>query len=446
MNISVIGLGKLGAVMAALFADRGHNITGVDKNRAFIDAVNEGRAPVQEPGLPELIGKNRERLRATLDTEGAVLASDATFIIVPTPSGPDGKFSLDYVRPAVESIGNALKRKSGYHLVVLSSTVMPGDTAGEVQPLLEATSGKRCGADFGLCYNPEFIALGSVIRDMSRPDMVLIGECDERAGAMLAGIYQHVCESDYKTARMNFVNAELTKLSVNTYVTTKISYANMLADLCERLPGADVDTVTQALGLDKRIGPKYLKGALGYGGPCFPRDNVAFSALARSLGMEAILADATQRINHLQVPRLTSLITSLLPDGGAVGILGLAYKPATNVIEESQGMLLAESLLKAGVPLVVYDPLAMDNAKAILGARIRYTSSVQECAAAAHLIVIMNPAEEFRALRPEHLNAERGTPAVVDCWRILPRQEFESAANYVTLGQASAPSARSFQA
>jgi UDPglucose 6-dehydrogenase len=179
-------------------------------------------------------------------------------------------------------IGKALARKNSYHLVVLSSTVMPGATE-KIRQMLEQTSGKRCGEEFGFCYNPEFIALGSVIRDMLNPDMLLIGESDERAGQILAGIYGNVCKSKPVVARMNFVNAELTKLSVNTYVTTKISYANMLAEICEKLPGADADVVTSALGLDSRIGRKYLKGALGYGGPCFPRDNVAFAALARSL-------------------------------------------------------------------------------------------------------------------------------------------------------------------
>ena len=175
---------------------------------------------------------------------------------------------------------------------------MPGSTGGTLLPALEEHSGKKCGTDFGLCYNPEFIALGSVIRDMLNPDMILIGESDARSGEILEELYQGVCESNPRIQRMNFVNAELTKLSVNTFVTTKISYANMLAQVCETLPGADVDVVTSAIGCDTRIGQKYLKGALGYGGPCFPRDNVAFSALARANGAPALLAEATDQLNR----------------------------------------------------------------------------------------------------------------------------------------------------
>src|SRR5438132_560206 len=231
MKLSIIGLGKLGAPMAAVMAEKGHNVIGVDVSPAFVSAINQGKAPVSEPGLEDLVRKNRPRLSATLDCEQAVAASDVTFIIVPTPSEPDGTFSLRHVLPASEFIGRALRRKKSYHLVVLSSTVMPCTTGGELLPVLESVSGKQCGVDFGLCYNPEFIALGSVIHDMLHPDLVLIGEFDRRSGDILVNLYYSLCESRPTIARMNFVNAELTKLSVNTFVTTKISYANMLAQV-----------------------------------------------------------------------------------------------------------------------------------------------------------------------------------------------------------------------
>ncbi len=175
-------------------------------------------------------------------------------------------------------------------------------------PALERASGRRVGETLGLCYSPEFIALGNVIRDMLEPDMVLIGESDPRAGDVLERLYRGVCENDPPFRRMSLVNAELTKIAVNTYVTMKISYANALADMCERLPGADVDTVTDALGLDTRIGPKYLRGAIAYGGPCFPRDNKAFAVLARDLGAEPLLAEATDAVNVAQTDRLARIV------------------------------------------------------------------------------------------------------------------------------------------
>ena len=303
--------------------------------------------------------------------------SDASFVIVPTPSDSTGFFSNRFVLQAMESLGEALRDKKGYHMVVITSTVMPGTTGGEIKAALEAASGRKVGPDLGLCYNPEFIALGSVVRDMLYPDSILIGESDAKAGDMLQTIYLQMCENKPPVQRMNFVNAELTKISVNTYVTTKISYANMLADLCDRLPGADVDVVTRALGADTRIGGKYLKGAMGYGGPCFPRDNVAFAALARKIGARADVAEATDRINNHQIERLTSLVAKFAKAGTRIALLGLSYKPQTPVVEESHSVKLAARLADAGYIVSVHDPLAQDAALAVLGDKVVGASSIE---------------------------------------------------------------------
>jgi UDPglucose 6-dehydrogenase len=434
MKLSIIGLGKLGSPMAAAMAHKGHTVVGVDVNPAYVTAIQEGRAPVNEPRLADLIQANRARLSATTDCEEAILATEASFIIVPTPSNPDGAFSMRYVMSVAEKIGAALRRKKEWHLVVLSSTVMPGSTGGQLLPLLEGLSGKRCGEDFGLCYNPEFIALGSVIHDMLNPDMILIGESDPRSGDLLESLYQGVCESHPRIQRMNYVNAELTKLSVNTFVTTKISYANMLAQVCETLPGADVDVVTAAIGCDSRIGQKYLKGALGYGGPCFPRDNVAFSALARANGVPALLAEATDQMNRRQVPRLAELILSRLPENGVAGILGLSYKPDTDVVEESQGLAIASHLLEQGAQVAVYDPAAMENARRLLRGRVIFAGSAADCAAQADVLAITTPWQEFRVLSPADIKHGQTKPVLLDCWRILPRESFEGSAEFLTLG------------
>jgi len=439
MKLSIIGLGKLGAPMAAVMAHKGHTVVGVDLNPFLVKALQEGRAPVEETGLAAMIRTNRERLSATLDYAEAVLATDVTFIIVPTPSDPDGRFSMRHVLSAAEKIGAALRQKESWHLVVLSSTVMPGSTKGKLAPALEAASGKTCGVDFGLCYNPEFIALGSVIHDMLNPDMILIGESDARSGKLLEELYQGACDSRPNIQRMNYVNAELTKISVNTFVTTKISYANMLAQVCETLPGADVDVVTAALGCDTRIGAKYLKGGLGYGGPCFPRDNVAFSAMARTNGVPALLAEATDQINRRQVPRLAAMILDRLPQDGIVGVLGLSYKPNTDVIEESQGIALAKMLLAAGARVVVYDPAAMANARKALQGNVVFAATAAECAGAADVSAIMTPWEEFRSLKPEHLNCTKDKPVILDCWRILRAKDFGRSADIVTLGRFGQP-------
>ena len=437
MSISVIGLGKLGAVLAGVMADKGHQVVGVDVNPAAVTAINQGVSPVREPGLDEMIRRNASRMSATADVADAIARTDITFVVVPTPSGPDGTFSLQYVLNAAEPIAQGLRDKSRYHVVVISSTVMPGATGGEVLPVLERISGKKCGPDFGLCYNPEFIALGSVIRDMSTPDMILIGESDERAGATLEALYRTVCANHPPVARMNFVNAELTKISVNTYVTTKISYANMLAEVCEKVPGADCGVISQAIGLDTRIGRKYLKGAFGYGGPCFPRDNTAFAKFADMHGVDATLAKATDQVNRKQVTRLAERVLGLLPASGTVGILGLSYKPDTEVIDESQGVMLARHLAGEGVRVCAYDPAAMANAQRALGSAVTYSESMEACAGQAAVLVIATPWKQFAALRPQHLS-KAGRPVLIDWWGILPAAEFADTADYIACGQGPA--------
>ena len=439
MKISVIGLGKLGAPLAAVLASKGFSVVGTDLNQDFVDAINSGVAPVDEPRLQELIDGNRERLRATADPAAAVAETDVTFIIVPTPSDETGRFRNSYILGALDSVGAGLRRKTGYHVVVITSTVMPGSTGGEIRAALEVQSGRTVGANLGLCYNPEFIALGSVVRDMLTPDVILIGESDAKAGEILERIYQQSCDNKPAVRRMNFVNAELTKISVNTFVTTKISYANMLADLCDRIPGADVDVVTQAVGSDSRIGGKYLRGAIGYGGPCFPRDNVAFAALARSVGARAELAEATDAVNRYQVERVLGAIQAQLRHSGPIGILGLSYKPDTSVVEESQGVALAARLLEAGHDVIAYDPKALDSARAA-SASIVPAESAEDCVRRSALVVVMTPWPEFRSIpldaftRPQRMT-------VIDCWRLLAREEVGTVADLIYLGQ-GAPASR----
>ncbi|HEU4628853.1 MAG TPA: nucleotide sugar dehydrogenase [Gemmatimonadaceae bacterium] len=434
-RISVFGLGKLGACMAATMADRGAHVIGVDVSPTTVATLNAGHAPVVEPGLAELVAANRERLRATTDAREAVLGSDLSFIIVPTPSDSAGGFATHFVEQVARDIGRALRDKAGYHLVVLTSTVLPGATAHRVLPLLEAESGKACGPDFGLCYNPEFIALGSVVRDLLNPDVVLIGQSDERAGALLEAWYAGYCDNAPPVERMSFVNAELTKLAVNTYVTMKITFANTLAALCEELPGADVDVVSAAIGRDSRIGRKYLTGGLGYGGPCFPRDNKALFALAQTLGTPAGLARATDLANDALLERQLERIHALLQPGMSVAVLGVAYKPDTTVVEESQGLALARALAERGVAVTVHDALALDAARAALGDAVRYEPSLAACLQAADLVVLATPTAELRALEAADFPARERPVIVVDCWRLLATKlAGDARVEYVPLG------------
>jgi UDPglucose 6-dehydrogenase len=418
VKICVVGLGKLGAPLAAVLAAAGHDVVGIDVNPAMVAAIREGRAPVAEPGLQERIDAGRARLTATQSWDEAVAGADASFIIVPTPSQPDGGFTNDYVLDAVRNIGAVLRRTRHYHVVNITSTVMPGATDGVIRAALEDASGLSVPGTVGLCYNPEFIALGSVINDMLRPDMILLGESDARAGDVIAAVYRAVTENAPPVQRMALVNAETAKLALNAYVTMKISFGNFIAELCEKMPGGDADAVLAALGKDSRIGGKYLKGALGYGGPCFPRDNAAISHLARQLDAQPDLALATEAVNRRQASRLAALVRRQLPRGGAVAILGMAYKPGTPVMEESQGVMLAADLADSGVTVTVHDPLALENARAVLGERVRYAADLGEAVSGAAVIVIATPTPSFRALSAI-IGQRNDAVIIVDCWRLL---------------------------
>ena len=420
LKVSVIGLGKLGCSMAAAMASKGVDVIGVDISKHTVDLVNEGAAPVQETDLDTLVKLNKQRLRATLSHSEAILNSDISFVIVPTPSDERGAFSLQYAKWAFREIGRALAHKNEYHLVVLTSTVLPGSTRYGLLPVLERESGKKCGADFGLCYSPEFIALGSIIRDFLNPDFTLVGEYDQGSGEILEHAYSYILSNSPPCRRMSLENAELTKIALNTFVTTKITYANMLASLCEKIPGGDVDVVTTAIGNDSRIGKKYLTGAIGYGGPCFPRDNVALGFLARELGVDAGIAEATNSVNKNIVPRIVTQVQKLISQGDTVAILGLAYKPHSHVIEESQGAILAEALARSGVRVVAYDPLASDNVKNELKGRILVLDTLQDCLDQASLVLITTPDPEFRWITAESFHNKQ--VIVLDFWRILDEQ------------------------
>jgi UDPglucose 6-dehydrogenase len=422
MNISLIGLGKLGLCSAACFASKGHHVIGVDSNRQHVDALKGGQCLVDEPGLPTLLEQCGSHIEFTMDYDDAVRRTDVTLIVVPTPSNPDGRFSNAYVEAVLDQIAPALKEKDSFHIVDVVSTVMPTTCERLFTPRLEGLTGKRCGQDFGLVYNPEFIALGSVLHDFLHPDMLLIGASDDRSAQAVKELYASTVENDPQYAVMNLTNAEITKLSLNCYVTMKISFANELAAVCEHISGADVDTVTSAVGADTRVGRRYLKGGLGFGGPCFPRDNLAFQRCAEDADVEAYLSPRVVKVNTEIVNRLFTMIGEHARPGSTVALLGLSYKPGTHIVEEAQPVMLASALLDAGYVVRMHDPKAMKPASEMLRGRGTYCADPYEAASGASVVVLMTPWPQYDRLEMDRLEECAGpSPLLVDCWRIHKR-------------------------
>jgi UDPglucose 6-dehydrogenase len=442
-NIAVFGLGKLGACIAAAFASRGFEVIGYDIDSRKTEAVKKRLAPIEEPHLQETIESAGSRLKATNEIEEAVAQSDASFFVPSTPSLPDGSFSNHFLIPAVESVAMSVhRRRKPRHLFVVNSTLTPSTSDQVLKPLLERILGGECGRDFGLSYNPEFIALGDVIKGLLRPDFVLIGESDALSGVLLEQAYKKLCTNSPAIERMSNINAELAKISLNCAVTMKISFVNQLSGVCAKIPGADPSVILRAIGKDRRIGLDYLKPGLGFGGPCFPRDNRLFQYVAQSVGVEAALSHATDRVNEDVNQRLLETVLALSSGDGTVGVLGLAYKPFTGVIDCSPGMWLCERLAASGRRILAHDYLAGANALPKLPSeRVRVCDDPAEIIReGCQTLIITCPWPGYKELFNSKMKLlPAKDTAIVDPWRLLETvvPQFNGVRYITTLGSAA---------
>jgi len=428
-SASVIGLGKLGVCLAASLAHDVLPVVGVDIDADIVERLNRGQATREEPYLQEYIDKAGEDFQATTDVEQAVAETDITFLVVNTPSTEEGRYSLEYVEAACESIGKAVGNKDSYHVVVVTSTVFPGSTTGDIRDTLESSSGKTAGEDFGLCYSPEFIAIGDVIRGLEDPDFFLVGEQTERAGDVLSSIYDRLGKEDSPVVRMDPVSAEVAKMALNSYATTKISFVNTLAQICDGT-GANVDTVSEALAMDDRISGAYLTAGARYGGPCFPRDNQAFSKLATDIGTTAPIAESTDKVNDRHTDWIADAANTVREEGDRVAILGLTYKPGTDIVEESQGMELVRRFQDEW-QVSCHDPSAGAPDLGQIGDRTRLCGSATEALEDASVAVIATQWEEYTDL--SIYSSFDGT--IVDPWGLFESSELPETVGYYPIGR-----------
>jgi UDPglucose 6-dehydrogenase len=389
MELAVFGLGKLGLPLAALLASKGHRVIGVDPNESNRMAAAGTGSLWEEEGLARMLARHRERITTTADASVAVENSTMALVIVPTPSDCSGAFSNEFLLGAIKQIGTALRGSSKRYDVVVVSTVMPGSTHGPLRAQLEKASLRKLGPELSLLYSPLFIALGSVIRNLRTPDLVLIGEEHEQSdpGSRLAEVWTsvHTKSPRRQIHRLPWAGAEITKLSINSFVTTKIAFANWVAQIAE---GYQVEPagVLAAIGSDTRIGPRYLSYGMPFGGPCFPRDNQAMAVVGEQLGLSGSLPRATQTLNQAQQERLYQSVV-MQARGGKVAVLGLAYKPGTAVTEESSGLRLAQALHENGHTVVVHDPMVTQQT-------LLQVKTVREAVAQAQVVVVASQAYE----------------------------------------------------
>ena len=427
-SISVVGLGYVGLSTAVCLASRGFDVTGVDIDRHKVAALRRGSSPIREAGLDTLLRRSlkRKTLHLQEDYEG-IARSKLAFITVGTPSREDGSVDLGYVEAAAKEVGRELRRARGYRLIVVKSTVPPGTTEGPVKGTLERESRKKAGPDFGLASNPEFLHEGSAIHETFHPDAIVIGGHDKKATNTLLRMYDAFHQGRPPTILTTPPNAEMMKYAINAGRATQISFVNTVANYCTRVPGCDYDEVRKGLSMVARMDERYLGAGLGFGGACLPKECRALAYAVKSTGLDNDLVSEALRVNSGQVGEVIRLAEALCGSlgGKRVTVLGLAFKPETDDVRESVPVALAKSLVDRGAEVTVYDPHAMESAKALLGTHVAYANTAKNALRGSQCAFIATAWEDFRKLHPHDFKAQMASPVVVDGRRLFDLERYE---------------------
>ena len=432
MRICVVGTGYVGLVTGACLADFGMQVVGADKDEGKIEALQRCEIPIYEPGLETLVRKNmrEKRLSFTTDLARGIQEAQAVFIAVGTPSGPDGSADLTFVRQVAKSIGDNL---NGYKVIVTKSTV-PTGTGKLIEGIVREAAGSD--ATFAVVSNPEFLREGSAIEDFMAPDRVVIGSTDQRAIDMMLDIYSPLRVADVPFVISSVETAELIKYASNAFLATKISFINEVAHLSERL-GADVEEVARGMGLDERIGPKFLHPGPGFGGSCFPKDSRAITRLAREHGTNFQIMDAVLEVNQATKRRAYEKLERALGEtaGKTVAVLGLSFKPQTDDIRESPALDIVDSLVAGGARVRAHDPAAMDECRE-RWSDVEFTDDPYQAAEGADALVIVTEWNQFRALDLAKLHRLLARPLIVDLRNIYEPAKMAAAGfEYVSVGR-----------
>ena len=433
MKLAVIGTGYVGLVSGTCFSEFGFDVTCIDMDASKIDSIRSGVMPIYEPGLEELVARNVEagRLHFTTDTGAAVAAADVAFIAVGTPTRQgEGHADLTYVYEAARELAAHL---TGYTVVVTKSTV-PVGTGREVERIIREANPE---ADFDVASNPEFLREGAAISDFMRPDRVVVGAESERARAVLEALYRPLYLIETPVLMTSLETSELIKYASNAFLAVKISYINQMADLCEKV-GADVHDVSKGMGLDKRIGNKFLHPGPGYGGSCFPKDTLALVRTAEDYRSDVSIVEGVVAYNAARKSAMAARVIAASDgvDGKTIAILGLAFKPETDDMRDSPSLDIVPALIEAGAKIRAYDPKSMHEAKPLLPDAVTFTDSAESCLGDADVAVVVTEWNEFRALTPGHfLDAMRGT-VLVDLRNVYKPEDMRDAGlTYQSIGR-----------
>ena len=433
MHVTMIGTGYVGLVSGACFADFGHTVTCIDKDAGKIERLRSGGIPIYEPGLEQLVAGNVKAGRLFFDTQAAeaVQKADAVFIAVGTPSRRgDGHADLSYVYAAAEEIAGML---DGFTVIVTKSTV-PVGTGDEIEKIIRA---KRPDAQFAVVSNPEFLREGAAIEDFKRPDRVVVGIEDERARPVMAELYRPLYLNETPIVFTGRRTSELIKYAANAFLALKITFINEMADLCEAV-GADVQQVARGIGLDKRIGGKFLNAGPGYGGSCFPKDTLALVRTATDAGSPVRLIETTVKVNDARKKAMAQKVATVAEDlaGKTVGVLGLTFKPNTDDMRDAPSLDIVPALQAMGAKVQAFDPEGLHEARQLLR-DVDFKDDPYEVAAGADALVIITEWDQFRALDLDRVKLLMNAPVLIDLRNIYKPADVRARGfKYASIGRA----------
>jgi len=424
MRITILGCGYVGLVTGACFADKGNKVYCIDVDPKKVEMINNSKSPIYEPGLDEILKRNIKNGNLTTLTTNEFylkkITTEASFICVPTPSNKDGSINLKFIKNASRDLGKYIKNLNDYHVVTVKSTVVPGTTLNIALPILERYSGKKVGKNFGLCMNPEFLREGTAIEDFTNTDKIVIGSIDKKSSDVLEKLYES-WKKEIPRIKVNLKTAEMIKYAQNSFLATKISVINEIANICQK-SGVDAKDVAYAIGLDPRINPKFLNFGAGYGGSCFPKDVKALIAKAERIGYNPRLLKSVEKINQKQPLEILKMVDNI--KGKTVSILGLAFKPDTDDIREAPSIKLIKELKKHDVIIKAFDPQANENMRRIFP-DIIYTDSPLESLKNSDVCFVMTEWKEIKELEPKVFLRLMKTPLIIDARRVFNPKEMK---------------------
>jgi len=435
MKVGIIGTGFVGLSFAAALASNGYSVLAIDSNKKIVSKIGQGISPFYEPQLSSLLRKAlKKSLKVSTDIEKVVNECDLIFITVGTPLADDGSINLNSVKEVTEKIGQTLAASKNRPIIAIKSTVVP-NTNYTIKKILEKRSNKKSGKGFGLVSNPEFLREGKAIEDTFNPHIVVIGGEDNKTINGLKKFYEGFYREKIPYIITNPQTAEMIKYANNSFLATKISFINQIANICQSVPGTNVDNIAKAIGIDPRISPLFLKAGPGYGGSCLPKDLQALISFSSKVGQNPTLLKAVQKINSDQVTNLVSFMKKILCSlkNKRITILGLSFKEDSDDVRESVSIKLIKMLLNKGAKIIAHDPMAIKNTKAVFGNKISYSKSLSEALENSDCVVIMTPWKQYGKLNNVDFQVMKNT-LIIDTRRMLTKKKLNAKYHAVGLG------------